>query len=75
MREGSECGNIIFFFTTNDTVQPYDTIQVRSDSDFGVKSATVQVYSNSHNSQSNHWIGLIFFVDSSNMFYYIGLKS
>ena len=37
----------------NDTIQPYDTTQVRSDSDFGVKSATVQVYSNNHNSQSD----------------------
>jgi hypothetical protein len=38
----------------NDTVQPCDTTQVRSDLDFGVKSATVQVYGNSYNSQSNH---------------------
>ena len=51
-----------------DTVQPYDTTQVRSDSDFGVKSATVQVYSNNHKSQSDRWIGLIFYVDSPDMF-------
>ena len=31
----------------DDTVQPCDTTQVRSDSDFGVKNATVQVYGNS----------------------------
>ena len=37
----------------NDTVQPCDTTQVRLDSDFGVKSATVQVYGNSYNSQSD----------------------
>ena len=51
-----------------DTVQPCDTTQVRLDSDFGVKSATVQVYGNSHNSQSDRWIRLIFYVDSLDMF-------
>jgi hypothetical protein len=44
-----------------DTVQPCDTTQVRSDLDFGVKCATVQVYNNNHNSQSDHWIGLKFY--------------
>ena len=34
----------------NDTIQPCETTQVRSDSDFSVKSATVQVYGNSHKS-------------------------
>jgi hypothetical protein len=34
----------------DDTVQPCDTTQVRLNSDFGVKSATIQVYGNSHNS-------------------------
>ena len=58
----------------NDTVQPCDTTQVRSDSDFGVKSTTVQVYGNSHNSQSDRWIGLIFYVDSPDISYYLGLK-
>ena len=55
----------------NDTVQPCDTTQVRSDSDFGVKSATVQVYGNNRNSQSDRWIKLIFYVDSPNIFYYL----
>jgi hypothetical protein len=41
-----------------DTVQPCDTTQVRLDSDFEVKSATVQVYSNNYDSQSDCWIGL-----------------
>jgi hypothetical protein len=41
-----------------DTVQPCDTTQVRLDSDFGVKSITVQVYGNSYNSQSDRWIKL-----------------
>ena len=57
-----------------DTVQPCDMTQVTSDSDFGVKSATVQIYDNSHKSQSDHWIGLIFYVESPDMFYYLGLK-
>ena len=30
----------------HDIVQPCDTTQVRSDSDFGIKSATVQVHGN-----------------------------
>ena len=58
----------------NDTVQPCDITQVRSDLDFGIKSATVQVHSNNHNSQSDRWIKLIFYVDSPNMFSYLGLK-
>jgi hypothetical protein len=58
----------------NDMVQPCDTTQVRSDSDFGVKSATVQVYENNYNSQSERWIGLHFYVDSPDMFSYYGLK-
>ncbi|KAJ6970176.1 hypothetical protein NC653_034677 [Populus alba x Populus x berolinensis] len=57
-----------------DTVQPCDTTQVRSNLDFGVKSATVQVYGNNHNSQSDRWIGLIFYVDSPDIFDYLGLK-
>jgi len=58
----------------NDTVHPCDTIQVRSDSDFGVKSVTVQVYDNSYNYQSDCWIGLNFYVDSPDMLSYYGLK-
>jgi hypothetical protein len=57
-----------------DTVQPCDTTQVRSDSDFGVKSATVQVYDNNHNSQIDRWIRLKCYVDSPDMFSYYGLK-
>ena len=58
----------------NDTVQPCDTTQVRSDSDFGLNSATVQVYINSYNSQSDHWIRLKVYVDSLEMFSYYRLK-
>jgi len=32
------------------------------------------VYDNNHNSQSNRWIALKCYVDSSDMFSYIGLK-
>jgi hypothetical protein len=37
----------------NDTVQPCDTNQARSDSDFGVKVSTVQLYAIEHNFKSN----------------------
>jgi hypothetical protein len=56
-----------------DTVQPCDTTQVRSDSDFGVKNAIVQVYGNS-NSQSNRWIELKVYVDSPDMLSYYGIR-
>ena len=58
----------------NDTVQPCDTTQVRSDSDFGVKSETIQVYGTGRNSQSVRWIELIFYVDSPDMLYYLELN-
>ena len=57
-----------------DTVQPCDTTQGRSDSDFDVKYTTVQVYSNNHNSQFDRWIRLQFYVDSPDMLSYLGLK-
>jgi hypothetical protein len=63
-----------FILILCDTVQPCDTTQVRSDSDFGVKSAIVQVYGNNYNSQSDCWIKLKFYVDSPDMFSYYGLK-
>jgi hypothetical protein len=52
----------------------YLGLKVRSDLDVGVKSATIQVYDNSHNSQSDRWIGLKVYVDSPDMFSYLGLK-
>jgi hypothetical protein len=57
----------------NDMVQPCDRTQVRSDLDFGVKCATVQVYSYIHNSQYDCWIGLTFYVDSPYIFSNLGL--
>jgi hypothetical protein len=53
----------------NDTVQPCDTTQARSDSDFGVKYVIVQVYGNNHNSQSDRWIELKYYMDSPDMSY------
>jgi hypothetical protein len=49
-------------------------IQERSNLDFDVKSASIQFYGNSHNSQSDRWSGLKVYMESSNMFSYIGLK-
>jgi hypothetical protein len=49
-------------------------IQERSNSDFDVKSASIQFYGNIHNSQSDHWIGLKVYMESCDMFSYIGLK-
>ena len=51
-----------------------DTIQARSNSDFDVKCATIQFYAKCHNSQSYHWIGLKVYVESLDMFSYLGLK-
>jgi hypothetical protein len=58
----------------NDTVQSCDTTQVRSDSDFDVKSTTVQVYDNSYNSQSDRWIEIKFYVNSLDMLSYYWLR-
>jgi hypothetical protein len=51
-----------------------DTIQEMSNSDFDVKSASIQFYGNNHNSQSDRWIGLKVYMESSDMLSYIGLK-
>ena len=51
-----------------------DTIQARSNSDFDVKSASTQFYGNSHNSQSNRWIELTFYMENPNMFSYLRLQ-
>lgn len=58
----------------NDTVQPYGTTRARPDSAFGVKSAAIQVYGNSHNSQSGRWTGLLVYVDSPEISYHLGLN-
>ena len=51
-----------------------DTIQERSNSDFEVKCATIQFYGNNHNSQSDRWIKLKFYVESLDMFSYLVLN-
>jgi hypothetical protein len=51
-----------------------DMIQARSNSDCDVKSATIQFYNNSHNSQSDRWIGLTFYVEYRDMLSYLELK-
>jgi hypothetical protein len=63
------CSNIIdeYYIETN-------TIQERSNSNFDVKCATIQFYGNSHNSQSDRWIELKFYVESPDMFSYLGVK-
>ena len=65
---------VLFSMIICDTIPPYDTTQVRLDLDFGIKNATVQVHGNNYNFQSDCWIRVIFYVDSPNMFYYLGLK-
>jgi len=49
-------------------------IQERSNSDFDVKYATIQFYRNSHNSQSDRWFELTFYVESPDMLFYLVLK-
>jgi len=44
-----------------------DTIQARSNSNFDVKSAPIQFYGNSHNSYSDRWIKLKFYMESPDM--------
>jgi hypothetical protein len=68
-----EC-SLDFMLAQSDTVQPCDRTQVRLNSDFGVKSATVQVYGNSYNFQFDSWIELNFYVDSPDMLSYYGLR-
>jgi len=51
-----------------------DTIQERSNSDFDIKCATISFYGNSHNSQSDRWIELKFYVEFHDNFSYLGLQ-
>jgi hypothetical protein len=50
--------DLMLFKSPIDTIQPCDTLQARSDSDFDVKFSTVQFYAIEHNFKSNHWIEL-----------------
>jgi hypothetical protein len=55
------------------TVQPCDTNQVRSDSDFGVKVYTIQFYAIEHNFKSNRWIELKLYQKIPEVFVYLGV--
>ena len=55
-------------------VRVFDTIHTRSNSDFDVKCATIQFYGNNYISKSDRWIGTKFYVGSSDMLSYLGLK-
>jgi len=57
----------------NDTVQPCDTNQARSDSDFGVKVYTVQFYAIEHNFKSSRWIELKLYQKIPEVFVYVGV--
>ena len=59
--------------TPNDTVQPCDTNQARSDSDFGVKVSSVQFYAIEHNFKSNRWIELKLYQKIPEVFVYVGI--
>jgi hypothetical protein len=59
----------------SDTVQPCDTTQARSDSDFGVRVSTVQFYAIEHNFKSNRWIELKLYLKIPEVFLYVGLFS
>jgi hypothetical protein len=58
----------------NDTVQPCDTTQERSDSDFGAKFSTVQFYAIEHNSKSNCWIEPTRYQKIPEVFVYVGVN-
>jgi hypothetical protein len=51
-----------------------DTIQVRSDSDFGVKLSIVQFYAIEHNFKFNRWIDLKFDIKIPDILDYDGVK-
>jgi len=57
----------------SDTVEPCDTTQARSDSDFGVRVSTVWFYTIKHNFKSNCWIELKLYHKIPEVFAYVGL--
>jgi hypothetical protein len=61
-------GTKLLFSMTCDMIQP------RSNSNFDVKCAAIQFYSNSHNYQSDRWIQLKFYMESPDIFSYNGLE-
>jgi hypothetical protein len=59
--------------SATDTVQPCDTNQARSDSDFGVKVSTIQFYTIEHHFKSNRWIELKLYQKIPEVFVYVGV--
>ena len=57
-----------------DMVKPCDTLQARSDSDFGVKFSTFQFYAIEHNFKSNRLIDLKLYQMILKVFFYVGVK-
>jgi hypothetical protein len=55
-------------------IQPCDTTQARSDSDFGIKFSTVQFYAIEHNSKSNYWLELKLYQTIPEVFFYVGVN-
>ena len=55
-------------------IQPCDTTQARSNSDFGVKFYVVQFYAIEHNSTSNCWIKLKLYQKIPEVFVYVGVN-
>jgi hypothetical protein len=51
-----------------------DTIQARSDLDFGVKFPTIQFYVIAHNSKYNHWIELKLYQKTPEVFVYVKIN-
>jgi hypothetical protein len=66
--------DLLLFRSPIDMVQPCDTLQARSDSDFGVKYSTVQFYAIEHNFKSNRWIELKLYQMIPDIFVYLGVK-
>jgi hypothetical protein len=67
--------NFCYYFPFKFIFVNFDTIQAtkkQSDSDSDVKCAFVQVYDNNHDSQSDCWIGLKFYVESLECFRTLG---
>jgi len=50
-----------------------DMIQARLNLNFDVKCSTMQFYGNSYSLESDHWIWLTFYMESPDMFCYLGL--
>jgi len=64
---------VVVYFDDIDMVQPCDTTQARSNSDFDVKFSTIQFYAIKHNFKSNHWTELTLYQKIPEVFIYVGI--